>query len=272
MRAIGTVAMSLAVLCVTVMGGSYLRSRRKSEKSCNGVSGKNICGERDDDEVDDVVDLPTVPLPRVQEFFASLNGQMLQTIMSVDAQLAQYKEQLPQAQLMAVIKQHFEQGVEEFQNKYLDQWNITETELEEATIFYADDPAVKAGVAKLKRIHGSLSGEVTQELPQGLTEERILEAIPIFFEIRVQVMKGVIEELKQEGHLMGGNAAAVQVVTARFMEREELAVEKGLSKFELTVDLMGVALDNFKTSAQIMQAWQKGTEFQQMEYQRMGFM
>ncbi len=270
MRVIGTVAMSLAVLCVTVMGGSYLRSRRKSEKSCNGVSGKNICGERDDDEVDDVVDLPTVPLPRVQEFFALLNTQMIQTIMSLDAQLAQYKEQLPQAQLMAVIKQHFEQGVEEFQNKYLDQWNITETELEEATIFYADDPAVKAGVAKLKRIHGSLSGEVTQELPQGLTEERMLEAIPIFFEINVQVMKGVIEELKQEGHSTGGNAAAV--VRARFMERQELAVEKGLSEFELTADLMLVALDNFKTSVQIMQAWQKGTEFQQMEYQRMGFM
>ncbi len=258
----------LTALAVAIMGVRYLLSLRKYDKSCGGESGKQICGEYDDN----VIQIPTVPLARVQEFFTSLNTQMIQTIMSLDPQLAQYKDQLPQAQLMVVIKQHFEEAVEEFQNKHLDQWNVTEKELEEATIYYADDPAVKAGVAKLKRIHGSLSGETAGELPQGLTEDRILEAIPVFFQISIRVMKEVVEELKQEGQTMGGNAAAAQAITTRFMERQELACEDGLSEFGLTADLMGAALDHFKSSTQIMQAWQAGTEFQQMEYQRMGLM
>ncbi len=264
----------LAVLTVAILGGGYLLSLMRSDKksySGNGV-GKTKYGEDDEDEIDDVIQVPTVPLAKVQEFFSSLNAQMIQTLMSLDAQLAQYKDQLPQAQLMAVIKQHFEEGVQETQTRLLDQWNVTEEDMEEATIYYANDPKVKSGVAKLKRIHGSLSGQTPGDLPPGLTEERMLEAIPVFFELSVRVMKEVIDELKQDGQATGGNAAAIQVVTSRFIQKQELACEEALSEFGLNADLMGVALEHFKSSPQVMHAWQKGNEFQQMEYQKMGFM
>ncbi len=265
---------SLAVLAVAIMGGGCLLSLMRSDKKSYGGGGvgKNKYGEDDEDEVDDVIQIPTVPLAKVQEFFSSLNAQMIQTIMTLDAQLAQYKDQLPQAQMMAVIKQHFEEGVQETQTKLLDQWNLTEEEMEEATVYYADDLTVKSGVAKLKRIHGSLSGETPGGLPPDLTEERMLEAMPIFFELSVRVMKEVVDELKQEGQATGGNTAAVQAVTSRFMQKQELACEEDLSEFGLTADLMGAALEHFKSSPQVMQAWQKGNEFQQMEYQKMGFM
>ncbi len=260
----------LAILAVAIMGGGYLLSLRGPGKTCGGRRiGKK--SEYDEDEVDDVIQIPTVPLARVQEFFTSLNTEMIQTIMTLDAQLAQYKDQLSEAQMMTVIKQHFEEAVAEVQAKLLDKWNVTEEEMEEATMYYADDPTVKTGVAKLKRIYNSLSGEAAVDLPPGLTEERMLEAIPIFFQTSVQVMKEVIDELKLKGQATRGNDAAVKAVTTLFMQKQELACEEALSEFGLTSDLIGPALEHFKSSPEVLQAWQKGNELQQVEFRNMGF-
>jgi hypothetical protein len=75
---------------------------------------------------DGVVDMPNVPLARVEEFFARVNAQMMQTVMELEMKLSPYRDQVPPAQLHMIMQQQFEESLERFQDSLLDEWDVTE--------------------------------------------------------------------------------------------------------------------------------------------------
>eukprot|EP00611_Tribonema_gayanum_P025027 TRINITY_DN5615_c0_g1_i2.p1 TRINITY_DN5615_c0_g1~~TRINITY_DN5615_c0_g1_i2.p1 ORF type:complete len:321 (+),score=143.02 TRINITY_DN5615_c0_g1_i2:122-1084(+) len=99
-----------------------------------------------------VEELPRVPKDKVAEFFDVIIENMTKAIMALEAQLAQYRGQVPREQLAQVMLQQFEEQLQQQQDALLKKWGYTEEELEAATEYYGGDGDVRHGA---KALHSS---------------------------------------------------------------------------------------------------------------------
>jgi hypothetical protein len=74
-------------------------------------------------------------------------------------------------------------------------------EMEAATAYYDDDPDVSGGATRLRRLHEAASGQTATQLPKGLTEDAVCEALNVYFDVSIAVMRRLVDDVEARGQV-----------------------------------------------------------------------
>jgi hypothetical protein len=185
----------------------------------------------------------------MQAVLAQLSQQIQQIQMS--------GQQIPEKQLRMLLRGEFERALGVKQNVILDEYDMDEDCLEEATWEFLEKdveyPKVKKSVERFQKLWENVSGEsVVGKRPglEGETKEseptelldaqRTIEVAEIYFDALTEAMGGLVKGMKQQGKNLRDPATAQELQ----MQFASVANEKG----EEALESLGITQAQFQKS------------------------
>eukprot|EP00611_Tribonema_gayanum_P025026 TRINITY_DN5615_c0_g1_i1.p1 TRINITY_DN5615_c0_g1~~TRINITY_DN5615_c0_g1_i1.p1 ORF type:complete len:262 (+),score=129.40 TRINITY_DN5615_c0_g1_i1:122-907(+) len=216
-----------------------------------------------------VEELPRVPKDKVAEFFDVIIENMTKAIMALEAQLAQYRGQVPREQLAQVMLQQFEEQLQQQQDALLKKWGYTEEELEAATEYYGGDGDVRHGAQRLRRMYEAVSGQSAGQLPRGLTEDTLCAALNDYFDVSIALMRRLVEDVTDRGQSVD-NPLMMQEIMMRFTREQDAVATDALAAYGMHSEMVGPAIEKFKGSDKVMGTFAACQQRQQTEFAALG--
>lgn len=218
----------------TVLLGSALLVAAAAYYSSKGNDSREITEIDDEDFITeaDVCKIFDRLFLEMQAVLAQLSQQIQQIQMS--------GQQIPERQLRGLLKGEFERTLAIKQQQVLDEFDIDESCLEEATWEFLEKeeefPKVKAAVERFQRLWENISGESIVGVRPGkqmdtnpasgveiLSAPKVIEAAEVYFGAITEAMGDLVKRYKEDGKDLGQRSVAQEL----HMEFASIANDKG---------------------------------------------
>lgn len=221
-------------------------------------------GDDDDGEADD-----HLPREMILDIFTELKKQMPAKMAPLMQQLEAVKAQNPnvnEAELMKFVSQNFDKSLLGVQEHLFQEYGVEESDVDQSTHYYMDqqDEEVLAMVNDFRTLYTQFGGSVEVELPESLTEEKMLAAFDDYVEARDKANDTIITELQRSQGKMSEAQHRV------LMSHAQTLMAAALKKHGITQLVWGSAVKKYmETSAKFKAKHDEDATEQNEKMQRM---
>lgn len=229
-------ATSLLVGGATAAAGlAYLAYVRQQEKAI----------EEEDDDSEDVEEMPSVGPETVSKIFDKLRALMNANIAKIMRRINAQGGQVPQALLTQYLVEHFETQLREIQALVFKEFDVTEEEMEEAVEYYeaTREASVVESVNQLRQLYVNVGGSIELDLPEDFDVDKMCLVFGDYMAAVTEAQAAFSQQL-QMIKAKGGQVTAAQLSEAReAMMQEKISVV--LKKHNLTTLLFQAAIEKY---------------------------
>jgi hypothetical protein len=217
-------------------------------------SGSKNIAEIDEDEGDFITAEEVIKI--FDRLFLEMQAVLAQLSHHVQ-QMQMQGQMIPEKQLRQILKGEFERALDIKQKQILEEYDMDEDCLEEATWEFIgmeeEHPKVKKSVERFQRLWENVSGEAVVGIRPGkegeskggepvelLSAEKTVEAAEIYFDALTNAMGGLVQGFKSQGKDLRDTAVAQEL----HMQFASVANDKG----EDALKAMGITLAQFQKS------------------------
>mmetsp|Transcript_13854 Transcript_13854/g.18499 ORF Transcript_13854/g.18499 Transcript_13854/m.18499 type:complete len:270 (-) Transcript_13854:685-1494(-) len=236
----------LGATTVAVGIAAYAVYRKRKFVSGDG----EIVNAEDDEEIEE---LPCITPDKVVSIFNKLNSNMNTHIAGVMRRIQNSGQNVPQQILFQYLVEHFEQYLQELQEKIFKEYNVTEEDLEQAVDYYEAVPPgstsgvrnekVKEATNQLRQLYINCGGKPCVDLPESLTVEKMCIIFEEYMSAVVAAQHAFTEHLHQI------KAKGTSVTTAELQEVRQAKISEKvavvLKKYHLDHLMFQTALEEF---------------------------
>jgi hypothetical protein len=221
----------------------------------------------------------------VVKIFDRLFLEMQSVLQQLGAQIQQIQmsgQQIPEAQLRQLLKSEFEKALVAKQKQILEEHDVDEDCLEEATWEFleqeAEHPKIKKAVERFQQLWENVSGEsvvgkrpgkVSEETEDILDPDKLIEAAEIYFSALTACMGELVEKYKAEGKDMQSPEVAQQM-QMDFSSSAQDAGSEALEKQGITHRQFQKSVEAHASKLQVGRALQQLQMKQQQALMSMG--
>lgn len=224
-----------------------------SSKSTSG--GRSPSGDITDIDDDGFGEEDFITEEDVCKIFDRLFIEMQAVLMKLSQQVQQIQmsgQQIPEQQLMMLLKGEFERALMVKQKQVFEEHDVDEDCLEEAVweFMEQDNEKVKRAIERFQRLWEQISGEKVvgkrpgQESKESevevLSAEKVVEAAEVYFGALTNAMSEIVDGIKMQGKDMREQSVAQEL----HMQFASVANDKG----EEALKSMGISLAQFQKS------------------------
>jgi len=224
------------IATTALAAGSFFLLSTLFQNKSNNYNVSDI----DDDDDDDKYITPDI----VCKFFDALFVQMNAVLSNLSQQIAQIQaagQRIPEDQLQQLLSAEFERALLVKQQQALDEMDIDEDCMKEATeAFLAKGDtyaAVVRSVDRFRKLYENVTGSSTSgdgnENVEILSAKDVVEAAGVYFDGLTEAMKKLVDQFKAEGMDVGDSAVS-QKLQMKFAAIANEAGEEALKKIGLT--------------------------------------
>jgi hypothetical protein len=213
----------------------------------------------DIDEMDSADFITSEEVTKIfDRLFLEMQGVLAQLSQTVQ-QIQQSGQTIPEKQLRQLLKAEFERALAAKQKQILDEYDMDEDCLEEATWEFLEKeeeyPKVKKSIERFQKLWENISGESVvgkrpgkegeskeAEAVEILTASRTVEAAEIYFDSLTNAMGELVQGFKSQGKALNDPSVAQEL----HMQFASVANDKG----EEALKGMGITLSQFQKSVE----------------------
>ena len=217
-------------------------------------SNSNELAEIDEDETNFITAEEVIKV--FDRLFLEMQGVLAQLSQTVQ-QIQMSGQMIPEKQLRQLLKAEFERALVVKQKQILDEFDMDEDCLEEATWEFLEKeeeyPKLKKAVERFQKLWENVSGESVvgkrpgkeseskeAEPAEVLSAEKTVEAAEVYFNALTKTMEGLVSSFKKEGKNLRDPSVAQEL----HLQFSSVVNDKG----EEALQAMGISLNQFQKS------------------------
>lgn len=261
----------LALVLVTAVAVIYAAAPQRA-----AVANKKR--EDDPDELPeelDTKDLPRLSKATLIKVFQQITMQMEKVIMRISQleqqilqQAQQEDKEVDQNELRESMMGEFASAMKEVEARIYEAMKVSETEVEEATMFYNEDAEFQNVLKVLRRKYSLFTGQGVEDVPDYVTMELIMDVMTETMRLMTAAMEEVFNQTKAE--MSVGTEAFAQALQQRYVEKIAVLRQKVQTKYNIDQDLLQAGVIKYQTNPEFQKKMIELTTEQSEAYKKLG--